>query len=69
MHIQFAGSYFLGSVGQRRDDDPRAAYAIYDTDTGEASIKRVAYDIVSTQRKIIEAGLPEVLSKRLALGV
>jgi len=59
----------VGSVGQPRDEDPRAAYAIYDTDTGEASIKRVTYDIVSTQRKIIEAGLPEVLAKRLALGV
>ena len=59
----------VGSVGQPRDEDPRAAYAIFDTDTGEASIHRVAYDIASAQRKILEAGLPEVLSSRLALGV
>lgn len=59
----------VGSVGQPRDEDPRAAYAIFDTDTGEASIRRVAYDIASAQRKILAAGLPEVLANRLALGV
>jgi diadenosine tetraphosphatase ApaH/serine/threonine PP2A family protein phosphatase len=59
----------VGSVGQPRDEDPRAAYAIYDTETREASIKRVAYDIGSAQRKINAAGLPEVLANRLALGV
>ena len=59
----------VGSVGQPRDEDPRAAYAIFDTDTGEACIRRVAYDVHSAQRKILEAGLPEVLASRLALGV
>jgi diadenosine tetraphosphatase ApaH/serine/threonine PP2A family protein phosphatase len=59
----------VGSVGQPRDEDPRAAYAIYDTETGEASILRVDYDIGSAQRKILAAGLPEVLASRLALGV
>jgi len=59
----------VGSVGQPRDEDPRAAYAIFDTDTGEASIRRVAYDVASAQQKILEAGLPEVLASRLALGV
>lgn len=59
----------VGSVGQPRDEDPRAAYAIFDTDTGEASIRRVPYDITTAQRKILEAGLPEVLANRLALGV
>lgn len=59
----------VGSVGQPRDEDPRAAYAIFDTDTGVAHIRRVAYDVASAQRKILAAGLPEVLASRLALGV
>jgi diadenosine tetraphosphatase ApaH/serine/threonine PP2A family protein phosphatase len=59
----------VGSVGQPRDEDPRAAYAIFDTDTGEASIHRVAYDIPAVQAKIRAAGLPGVLADRLALGV
>ena len=71
--VQTKGSYKVlmnvGSVGQPRDEDPRAAYAIYDVETGEASIRRVGYDISSAQRKILDAGLPEVLANRLALGV
>lgn len=59
----------VGSVGQPRDEDPRAAYAIYDTESGDASIRRVTYDIASTQQKINAAGLPSVLANRLALGV
>ncbi len=59
----------VGSVGQPRDEDPRAAYAIYDTETNQASIRRVEYDIPTTQQKIRDAGLPAVLADRLALGV
>ena len=59
----------VGSVGQPRDEDPRAAYAIYDTETKIASIRRVEYDIASVQAKIRRAGLPEMLANRLALGV
>jgi diadenosine tetraphosphatase ApaH/serine/threonine PP2A family protein phosphatase len=59
----------VGSVGQPRDEDPRAAYGLVDTATEVASIKRVHYDIAGVQRKIREAGLPEVLANRLALGV
>jgi len=59
----------VGSVGQPRDEDPRAAYALYDTDTRMAAIRRVAYDIASVQRKIRSAGLPEMLANRLAIGV
>ncbi len=59
----------VGSVGQPRDEDPRATYAIYDTETLEAHIKRVDYDIASTQASILAAGLPEVLANRLSLGV
>jgi diadenosine tetraphosphatase ApaH/serine/threonine PP2A family protein phosphatase len=59
----------VGSVGQPRDEDPRAAYALYDTETGDLAIQRVAYDIQTTQAKIRRAGLPDVLADRLALGV
>lgn len=59
----------VGSVGQPRDEDPRAAYGLVDTQQQMAWIKRVHYDIAGVQRKIREAGLPDVLANRLALGV
>lgn len=59
----------VGSVGQPRDEDPRAAYGLVDTEQQIAAIRRVHYDIAGVQRKIREAGLPEVLANRLALGV
>lgn len=59
----------VGSVGQPRDEDPRAAYALYDTDRKTIAIRRVSYDIRTTQTKIRAAGLPDVLADRLALGV
>lgn len=59
----------VGSVGQPRDEDPRAAYGLVDTEQKIACIRRVAYDIPGVQRKIREAGLPEVLANRLSLGV
>jgi diadenosine tetraphosphatase ApaH/serine/threonine PP2A family protein phosphatase len=57
-----------GSVGQPRDGDPRAAYLLLDLDAQRASFRRVAYDVERTQREIREAGLPEMLAARLALG-
>jgi predicted phosphodiesterase len=57
-----------GSVGQPRDNDPRAAYAIYDAERQLITYYRTPYDIGATQRKIIAAGLPEVLAKRLEVG-
>ncbi len=59
----------VGSVGQPRDEDPRAAYAICDTKRGSIAIRRVHYDIASVQKKIRDAGLPDMLAHRLALGV
>ena len=58
----------VGSVGQPRDDDPRACYVIYDSDAQAAEIRRIEYDIESAQAKIRKAGLPDVLAARLALG-
>jgi diadenosine tetraphosphatase ApaH/serine/threonine PP2A family protein phosphatase len=56
-----------GSIGQPRDGDPRACYAIADEDRIE--LVRVAYDIKSTQKKMAEAGLPQVLIDRLSYGL
>ena len=58
-----------GSVGQPRDRDPRAAYAILDTDRGTITAHRVDYDIAATQRQMTLANLPEVLIARLAHGI
>jgi predicted phosphodiesterase len=57
-----------GSVGQPRDGDPRAGYVLYDTENEILFYHRVPYDIETTQRKILEAGLPELLAARLAVG-
>lgn len=58
----------VGSVGQPRDLDPRGAYAIYDTEEDKAWIRRTEYDTEKAASKIREAGLPEILAARLALG-
>lgn len=55
-----------GSVGQPRDGNPEAAYAILKEDI--VVIKRTAYDIVRTQKKMRKAGLPEYLIDRLSIG-
>jgi len=62
--------YFInvGSVGQPRDNDWRASYAVYDVESKKVSIQRVEYDIATTQAKIREAGLPELLATRLESG-
>ncbi|MDA1215939.1 MAG: metallophosphoesterase family protein [Chloroflexi bacterium] len=57
-----------GSVGQPRDGDPRAAYAVYDDITATVELRRVAYDVSLTQRKMADAGLPESLINRLSVG-
>jgi predicted phosphodiesterase len=59
-----------GSVGQPRDGDPTAAYAILDTDAHTLTFKRVAYDIAQTQRQMQahEPDLSPTLSRRLAVG-
>lgn len=59
----------VGSVGQPRDEDPRAAYAVFDTEIDRVWVKRVAYDIEREAHRIRSAGLPGVLADRLFLGV
>ena len=58
----------VGSVGQPRDRDPRAAYAVWDVDARHVSVRRVAYDIDTARGKIQAAGLPRILADRLAAG-
>lgn len=58
-----------GSVGQPRDRDPRAAYAVYDSKNNRLKFNRVEYDIAESQRKILATDLPAALAERLSLGI
>ena len=58
----------VGSVGQPRDEIPLASFAYYDTEAEEITIARVEYDLESAARKILDAGLPEILAFRLFKG-
>ena len=65
------GSKYLinpGSVGQPRDGDPRAAYAIVDTTLRRVELYRTRYAVEEAQNKVLMAGLPDVLAQRLAVG-
>ncbi len=57
-----------GSVGQPRDGDPRAAYAVLDTDDAAVTFRRASYDVGITQQRIRSRGLPGFLADRLAIG-
>jgi diadenosine tetraphosphatase ApaH/serine/threonine PP2A family protein phosphatase len=58
----------VGSVGQPRDGDWRASYSLWDPVRRRAIARRVEYDLERASRKILEAGLPEILARRLAIG-
>ncbi|MFC2011002.1 metallophosphoesterase family protein [Chloroflexota bacterium] len=58
-----------GSVGQPRDGDPQASYAIYDSEIRLVRLYRVPYDIQATQDRMVERGLPMRLVARLSQGV
>jgi predicted phosphodiesterase len=57
-----------GSVGQPRDADPRASFAVLDLDAGMFTIHRQEYDVDAAQLATHQAGLPTVLAERLAIG-
>lgn len=59
----------VGSVGQPRDQDPRACWALYDSEACTIVYRRVAYDVDATSARIKQAGLPEALATRLLVGV
>jgi len=58
-----------GSVGQPRDRNPKASYAIFDAAERVVYFDRVAYDVESARRKIQRAGLPSMLGDRLVVGL
>src|SRR6201982_2508511 len=62
--------YFVnvGAVGQPRDNNPKAAYVVYDLDESTIELRRLEYDIATAQKKILDAGLPPRLAGRLGLG-
>jgi diadenosine tetraphosphatase ApaH/serine/threonine PP2A family protein phosphatase len=69
--IQFNMDRYLvnvGSVGQPRDGDPRTSFAVWDQESGNLHLYRVSYDVLTAQKKMREAGLPEFLAERLAIG-
>jgi len=71
MELAPGARYILnpGSVGQPRDGDPRAAYAVLDTEKRVFSVRRVEYDVRPVAKKISEAGLPLFLGERLFVGL
>ena len=62
--------YFVnvGAVGQPRDGNPKSGYVVYDLNECTIELRRLDYDIPKAQKKIIEAGLPQRLADRLAVG-
>ena len=58
----------VGSVGQPRDNDPRASYVIYDANEVSVSFHRVEYDVQATQAKMSQADMPQPLIDRLQVG-
>ncbi len=68
--IPLGRKYFInvGSVGQPRDGDPRAAYALYSPKDRSVHFRRLDYDVKAAQERILKAGLPSLLAERLALG-
>ena len=59
----------VGSVGQPRDYDPRAAYAIFDTESRTFEQYRVEYEVALSAKRIYDARLPDAFGKRLFVGI
>ncbi|MFQ5908898.1 MAG: metallophosphoesterase family protein, partial [Thermoplasmata archaeon] len=57
-----------GSVGQPRDGDPRASWALLDLPDGTAELRRTTYDVRAVHDEILARGLPTVLAERLLVG-
>ncbi len=69
-HLDAGSAYLInpGSVGQPRDENPDAAYVLFDSEEQMVVYQRTPYDIEKAQDKIRKAGLPGVLADRLAIG-
>src|SRR5512146_737666 len=70
LELQPQARYLLnpGSIGQPRDTDWRAAFAVYDSEDSTITFYRIPYDVDTAQHRIINAGLPERLAYRLREG-
>lgn len=68
VHPEYRYIINCGSVGQPRDGNPFACYGVYDNDIETYRIERIPYDIATAQQKILNAGLPGILARRLAAG-
>lgn len=70
VQVQKDNNYLInvGSVGQPRNFDPKAAYVIYDTEKSSITLIRVLYDFSITQQKVMNHNLPPFLAERLAKG-
>jgi predicted phosphodiesterase len=70
LDLRSAATYLInpGSVGQPRDRDWRAAFALYDDQAARVTFWRVPYDVRQAQMRIQRAGLPEILASRLRVG-
>ena len=70
LNLKFMVPYLInpGSVGQPRDGNPEAAYAVLDTGEKTVTFRRVPYGVEDTHRRILEAGLPRYLGDRLRVG-
>jgi diadenosine tetraphosphatase ApaH/serine/threonine PP2A family protein phosphatase len=70
VHLDDGRRYLVnvGSVGQPRDRDPRACYAVWDREARTVTVRRVPYDHAAAAAKILAAGLPRALADRLAHG-
>jgi len=70
LQIEPAKKYFInvGSVGLPRDGDWHASYCIYNPEKNLVELRRIEYDINTAQDKVVDAGLPQRLADRLALG-
>ncbi len=70
VRVEPDGAYLInpGSVGQPRDGDARAAYAVFDSEDRAIVLKRVGYDSEAVRRKIERVGLPPALGLRLGIG-
>ena len=70
VRVEPGKKYFVnvGAVGQPRDGNPKSGYVVYDLNESTIELRRLDYDIPKAQKKIIEAGLPQRLADRLAVG-
>jgi predicted phosphodiesterase len=70
MDLDPARRYLInpGSVGQPRDRDPRASYAMYDSALHRFTLYRVSYNVNAARKRILSAGLPNILADRLVHG-